>query len=109
MFLSSFDYPAAMLLAPPALVEVVSKPPSQPTKWEQLPLVFLQKAPSMTQENKATELVRNATVHIRQVSGKRMGIIRSKGFSCLGLLHPDGTWRDSRGSVLEVVEVISEF
>ena len=63
----------------------------------------------MTQEDKTTELVRNATSNLRQVSGKKMGILRCKGFRCLGVRGADGRWRDSRGKVLEVIEVISEF
>jgi hypothetical protein len=68
----------------------------------------------MITEQKAEEMVKNATVQIRkQLAGKKnvnkTGIVRCNNFRCLGILGRDGIWKDSGGHPLEVIEVVSEF
>ena len=38
-----------------------------------------------------------------------MAVVRCNNFQCLAVRHSDGTWRDQRGNILEVVDVLLEL
>jgi hypothetical protein len=40
---------------------------------------------------------------------RKMAIVQCSGFRCLACLGQDGKWRDERGNVLDVLEVVNEL
>lgn len=56
------------------------------------------------EENKTAGSVRSSVVNL----GKK-AIVQCKGFRCLAHLGKDGKWRDDRGNVLEVLEIVVEL
>jgi hypothetical protein len=63
----------------------------------------------MSNAEKATEIVREATKGVRKGSRERMGIVRCTNFRCLGVLGTDGVWRDAHRIPLQVMEVVTKF
>ena len=68
----------------------------------------------MSRDEKAEEMVKEATVQIRKTSANgnitiKMAIVRCNNFRCLGIMGSDGAWKDSGGRPLEVLEVVTEF
>ena len=45
----------------------------------------------------------------RKPKHRKIAIVRCRDFRCLAYLGKDDKWRDERGNVLEVVEIVNEL
>jgi hypothetical protein len=63
----------------------------------------------MTNLHQAPGIAQREERILKKIAGWRMAIVRCKEFTCLGTYSEDGKWKDSRGAILDVLEVMVEF
>lgn len=60
------------------------------------------------EQNKTADVSRPTSANYYGNYGKR-AIVQCKRFRCVATLGIDGKWRDNKGSILEVLEVLEEL